>query len=128
MILVFRMLSFKPAFTLLKRLFSSSLLSVFRVVSSAYLRLLIILLAILIPACDASSPAFHLMYSAYKLNRVTIYCLVILLSQFRTSQLFSVWFYLLLLDLHRRQVRWSGIPILLRIIFQFVVFHAVLKT
>ena len=54
-ILVFWMLSFKPAFslssfTLIKRLFSSSLLSAFRVVSSAYQRLLIFLPAILIPA------------------------------------------------------------------------------
>ena len=37
--------------------------------SSAYLRLLIFLLAILIPACASSSPAFHKMYSAYKLNK-----------------------------------------------------------
>ena len=55
MILVFWMLSFKPAFslssfTLFKRLFSSSSFSAVRVVSSAYLRLLIFLLAILIPA------------------------------------------------------------------------------
>ena len=52
MILVFWMLSFKPtfslsSFTLIKRLFSSSLLSAIRMVSSAYLRLLIFLLAIL---------------------------------------------------------------------------------
>jgi len=39
------------------------------VVSSAYLRLLIFLLAILIPACAYSSPAFLMMYSAYKLNK-----------------------------------------------------------
>ena len=38
-------------------------------VSSAYLRLLIFLPAILIPACASSSPAFHIMYSAYKLNK-----------------------------------------------------------
>ena len=55
MILVFWMLSFKPtfslsSFTFIKRLFSSSSLSAVRVVSSAYLRLLIFLLAILIPA------------------------------------------------------------------------------
>ena len=35
---------------------------------SAYLRLLIFLLEILIPACASSSPAFLMMYSAYKLN------------------------------------------------------------
>ena len=62
------MLSFKPtfslsSFTFIKRLFSSSL-SAIRVVSSAYLRLLIFLPATLIPACSSSSPAFHIMYSA----------------------------------------------------------------
>ena len=40
-----------------------------RVVSSAYLRLLIFLVAILIPACALSSRAFLMMYSAYKLNK-----------------------------------------------------------
>ena len=45
-------------------LFSSSLLSAIRVVSSAYLRLLIFLPAILIQACASSSQAFHMMYSA----------------------------------------------------------------
>ena len=34
---------------------------------SAYFRLLIFLLAILIPACVSSGPAFHMMYSAQKL-------------------------------------------------------------
>ena len=37
--------------------------------SSAYLRLFIFPPAILIPACDSSSPAFHMMYSAYQLNK-----------------------------------------------------------
>ena len=74
MILVFWMLSFKPtfplsSFTFIKRLFSSSSLSAIRVVSSAYLRLLIFLPAILIPACASSSPVFRMMYSAYKLNK-----------------------------------------------------------
>ena len=73
-ILVFWMLSFKPtfslsSFTFIKRLFSSSPLSAIRVVSSAYLRLLIFLPAILIPACASSSPVFLMMYSAYKLNK-----------------------------------------------------------
>ena len=67
------MLSFKPAFSLssftfIKRIFSS-LLSTIRMVSSAYLRLLIFLPAILIPACASSSPAFHMIYSVYKLNK-----------------------------------------------------------
>ena len=75
------MLSFKPAFsfsyfTFIKKLFHSSSLSAIRVVSSAYLGLLIFLLAILIPVCVSFSPVFHLMYSAYKLNKqVTIYSL-----------------------------------------------------
>ena len=37
--------------------------------TSAYLRLLIFLSAFLIPACVSSGPAFHMMYSAYKLNK-----------------------------------------------------------
>ena len=47
-----------------KSLFISSLLAAIRVVSSAYLRLLIFIPAILIPACAFSSPAFLMMYSA----------------------------------------------------------------
>ena len=46
-----------------------SLLSAIRVVSSAYLRLLIFLPAILIPACASSILAFCKMYSAHKLNK-----------------------------------------------------------
>ena len=74
MILVFWMLNFKlnfslSSFTFIKGLFSSSSLSAIRVVSSAYLRLLIFLLAILTPACASFSPAFLRMYSAYKLNK-----------------------------------------------------------
>ena len=69
MIFVFWMLNFKPTFSLstfpfLKRLLSFSSLSAVRVVSSAYLRLLIFLLAILIPAYVSSSPGFLMMYSA----------------------------------------------------------------
>ena len=59
MILVL-MLSLKPDFSLssfifIKRLFSFSLLFDITVVSSAYMRLLIFLLSILIPACDSSN-------------------------------------------------------------------------
>ena len=68
------MLSFKPpfslsSFTLIRRLLSFCSLSAIRVVSPEYLRLLIFLPAILIPACASSSLAFHIMYSAYKLNK-----------------------------------------------------------
>ena len=74
MIFIFLMLSFKPAFSLssftfIKRLFCSSSLYAIRVMSSAYLRLLIFLPAVLIPACASSSPAFHMMYFAYKSNK-----------------------------------------------------------
>ena len=66
------MLSFKPtfslsSFTFVKRLLRSSSLFAIRVMSS-YLRLLVFLLAILIPACASSSPAFLMMYSTYKLK------------------------------------------------------------
>ena len=125
MILVFWMLNFKLPFSLsslifIKRLFNSSLLSAIGVVSSAYLRLLTFLLAVLILACASSSPAFYMMYSAYKLNKQSdkiqpwrtlflilnqsvVPCLVLTVASWPV--------YLFL----RRQVRWSGIPISLRI-------------
>ena len=73
----FLIFSFKQSlslsFTLIKRLFSSSLLSAIRVLSSnrklSYLRLLMVLLPVLIPACNSSSPAFLIMCSTYRLNR-----------------------------------------------------------
>ena len=72
MIIVSWMLNFKPAFSLSSftfiKLFSSSL-SAIKVVLSVYFRLLIFHLAILLPACASSSLAFHMMYSAYKLNK-----------------------------------------------------------
>ena len=62
MILVFWLLSFEPTFSLssftFERLVSSYSLSATRVVSSAYLRLLIFLPEILIPACTSSSLHF----------------------------------------------------------------------
>ena len=68
-ILIFWRLRFTPAFslsslTLIKKLFSSSSLSTIRMIF-AYLRSLVFLPAIFIPACDSSSPAFHMMYYAY---------------------------------------------------------------
>ena len=75
-ILDFLICSCKPvlspsSFTLIKRLFSFSLLSAIRVVSSTYLKLLMFLPPILIPAQDrsSSSPAFLMMCSAYWLNK-----------------------------------------------------------
>ena len=123
-ILVFRMLSFKPtfslsSFTFIKRLFSS-LLSAIRVVSFAYLRLLIFLLAVLTPPCASPNTAFLMMYSAYKLstqgdniqpwctsfliwNQSVVPCLVLTVAFWLTYRFL------------KRQVRWSGIPISLRI-------------
>ena len=104
MIFVFWMLSFKPTFLLssfsfIERLFSSSSLSAIRVVSSAYLRLLIFLPAILIPACVSSSPAFlpaqrfsWCTLHISSISRVTIYSLDVLLFLFGTSLLFHVQF------------------------------------
>ena len=95
MILVFWMLSFKPTFSLsaltfVKRLFSPSSLSAIRVVSTADLKLLIFLPAILIPAYASSSPAFswgtlHISY----ISRVMIYSLDVLLFPVGTSLLRS---------------------------------------
>ena len=133
MIFMFWMLSFKPtfslsSFTFIKRLFSS-LLSAVRVVSSAYLRLLMFLLTILIPVCASSSPVFLMMYSEYKLNKQGDN-----IQPWRTP--FPVWNQFIVpcsvltivswlaYRFLRRQVRWSGIPIPWRI-FQFVVFYKV---
>ena len=121
MILVFWVLSFKPtsslsSFTFIKRLFNSSSLSVINVVSSAYLRLLIFLLAILIPACASSSLAFCKMYTAYKLNKPGDSIqpchtpLLILNQSVVPCPVLTVvsWPAYRLL---RRQVRWSVVPI-----------------
>ena len=134
MILVFWMLNFKPAFsfsffTFIKRLFSSSSLSTIRMVSSVYLRLLIFLPAILIPACASSSWACHTMYSAYKLNKQgdNIQPLCTPFPIWNQSavpcSVLTVAFWPAYRFL-RRQVRWSGIPISVSFP-QFVVIHTV---
>ena len=133
MIFVFWMLTFKPAFSLssftfIKRLFSSSSLSAIRVVSSAYLRCLILLPAILIPACDFYSPVFLMIYSAYKLNKqgdniqpwctpfpiwnqsVVVPCPVLTVPSWPVYRVV------------KRQVRWSSIPI------SFRIFHSLWST
>ena len=130
MIFVFWMLSFRPAFSLscftfIKRLFSSSLLYAVRVVSSAYLRLLIFLPAILIPACPSSSPAFLMMYSAYKLNKQgdniqPWHTRFPILNQSVVSCLVLTVAYWPEYSFLRMQVRWSGIPI------SFRIFHSLL--
>ena len=97
MIFAFWMLSFKPTFSLSsytfnKRFFSSSSLSAIRVVSSACLRLLIFLPAILIPACASFSLAFCMMYSANKLNKQGDNIQPWSIFEFGTSLLFHVQF------------------------------------
>ena len=103
-----------------KKFFSSSSLSSIKLVLSAYLRLLIFFPAILIPACASSSPAFHIMYFAYKLNKQSDNIL-----PWYTP--FPIWNqslipYLVLTVASwpayrflRRQVRWCCIPISLKI-------------
>ena len=122
----------RSSFTFIKRLFSSCSLSAIRVRSSAYLRLLIFLPAILIPPCASSSPAFLVMYSSYKLNKhgnniqpwhpayltwrtpfpiwnqSVVPCPVLTVASLPAYRFL------------RRQVRWSGIPICFRI------FHSLL--
>ena len=65
----FKCCIFTLLFTFIKRLFNSLSLSAIKVVSSAYLRLLVFLSAVSIPVCASSTPAFCMMYSAYKLNK-----------------------------------------------------------
>ena len=119
------MLSFKPkvslsSFTFIKRLFSPSLLSAIRVVSSAYQRLLIFLLAKLIPAWASSIPVFIMKYSAYKLNKQgnniqpwrTAFLIcnqsIVQCPVLTVASLFAYTFL-------KRQVKWSDISISFRI-------------
>ena len=98
-------------------------LSAIKVMSSAYLRLLIFLSVILIPACVSFSMAFHMMFYAYRLNNqgdnietwhtpfpfwnqpIVTYLVITVAS-------WSAYRFL------RRQVRWLGIP------FSWRIFHS----
>ena len=95
--------------------------------SSAYLRLLIFLLAILIPACVSFSPAFLMMYSAYKLNKqgdniqpwrtpFPIWNQSVVQCPVLTVASWPAYTFL------KRQIRWSGIPISFRIFHSFPLF------
>ena len=116
------------SFTFIKRLFSSSFLSAVRVISSAYLRLLIFLPTILIPAYASSSPAFRTMHSAYKLNeqghniqpwptpfpiwnQSIVPCPVLTVASWPSYRFCQ------------RQVRWSSIPICWRIFHNLLFRH-----
>ena len=98
-------------------------------VSSAYVKLLIFLPTVLIPACNSHSLAFSMRYSVCKLNKQgdniqpwhTPFpilnqsidsCLVLTVASWPAHRFL------------RRQVRWSGIPFSLKI-FQFVIIHTV---
>ena len=126
------MLSFKPAFslsyfTLIKRLFNSSSLSAIRVVLSTYLRLLMFLLAILIPACASSSPAFHMMYSVYTVNEqgnnIQCWCTPYpILNQYVAPCPVLTIVSWLEYRFLKKQLRWSGISISLRIFHDFLWF------
>ena len=124
--LVFWMLSFKPtfslsSFTFIKRFFSSSSLSAKSMVSSAYLRLLIFLPAILILIWASSRLVFCRMFSGYNLNKQgdktqhwctpfpichqsVVSCPVLTIDSWTACKFL------------RRQVRWSGIVISWRIL------------
>ena len=75
MILVFLIFSFKPAFSLsyFKTFFSSSSLSAIRVLSSAYLRLVMFLPPILITVCTSSSPTLLMMCSIHSVNKQGVF-------------------------------------------------------
>ena len=116
------------SFTCIKRLFSSCSLPAIRVVSSAYLRLLILFLAILIPAYASSNPAFLMMYSAYKLNKqggqyTALTYSFSYLEPVCCSMSSSNCCFLTCIQISQEAgVRWSGIPISLRI-SQFIVYY-----
>ena len=127
------MLNFKPAFSLssftfIKRFFSSSSLSAIRVVSSAYMRLLIFFTAFLILACTSPSFTFRMMCSAYNLNKqgdsiqpwrppISIWNQSVVPCPVLTVASWLAYRFL------RRQFRWSGIPI--SWIFHSFVMHTV---
>ena len=110
---------------LIKRFFSSSSLFAIRVVVFAYLKQLIFLPVILIPACDSSSLAFCMMYSAYRLDKqgdnIQPWCtpFPVLNQSIVPCPVLTVAYWPAYRFL-RSQARWSGIPISLRI------FHSLL--
>ena len=99
-----------------------------RLVSSAYLRLLIFLPVIWIPACASFNPAFLMMYSAYKLNKqgdntkprcppFNIWNQSVVPCPVLTAASWPAYRFL------KRQVRWSGL--LFQNFPQFIVIHTV---
>ena len=131
----FLMLSFKPAFPFLFYLHQEKVVHFLFAfchkggISSAYLRLLLFLPAILSPACASSSPAFCMMYSALKLdkqsdntqswcspfttwNQSVVPCPVLTIASWPAYRFL------------KRQVRWSGMPVFQNFP-QFIVIHII---
>ena len=135
MILVFWMLSFKPTFSLSSFHFYQEALQFFFTFCHkggviCISEVIDISPGNLIPACGSSSPAFLMMYTAYKLNkhgdniqpqctpfpiwnRSVFPCLVLTVASWSTYRFL------------RRQFRWSGIPISAKNFPQLVVIHRV---
>ena len=85
----------------------------------------LLLLAVLIPACDSSRLAFHMMYSAYKLNKQgnstqPCYTPFPILNQSVVPHLVLTVASWPIYRFIRRQPRWSGVPVSSRI------FHSLL--
>ena len=132
-ILGFLIFSFKltlslSSSTLIKRLFSSFSLFAIRVLSSAYLRLLMFLPKIFIPACSSSSLAFLMMCSVYRLNeqddsRQPCHTPFSILNQSVVSQRLLTVACWPAYRFLRRQVRWVWYSHLFKSFPQFVMIH-----
>ena len=122
MIFVFWTLSFKPFFSLSSFTFIKSLFTFYHKGGVICISEVIdIFPGNVIPACASSSPAFCMMYSAYQLNNqgyniqswhtpFSIWNQSVVPCSILTVASWPAYRFL------RRQVRWSGIPISLRIL------------
>ena len=123
--LIFLMLSFKStfslsSFTLINRLL---VLPHFLPLECYYLHIwgcLVFLPAIFILACDSAHPVFHIMYSAYKLNKQgdniqPCHTPFLILNQWVVPCPVLTGVSWLTYGFLRRQVRWLGTPISLKI-------------
>ena len=119
----FKLVLSLSSFTLIKRLFSSSSLSAIRVISPAYM-------PILIPVCNSSSPTFLMVCSAYRLkklgdNRQPCHTPLSILNQSVVQhRVLTVVSWPTYRFLREQVIRWSDIRNTLRA-FQFVIIHTV---
>ena len=126
LIFIFKLAFSFSSFTLNKRFFSSSSLYAIRVVSPAYLRLLIFFPTILILACNSSSLAFCMMHCTCKLykrgdNKQLYHMAFSILNLSIVTDRVLTW------STHsflRRQIRRFGIPIS-KSFPQFIIIHTV---